>query len=265
MNSAENASTVKVGLYDLLELEFEAALDSPVDNSARSAIVFNGIFTDGITTLTIPGFWFGGNVWKLRFSPVSEGVWNWSTNSDDPSLDGKTGSLTCIGSSKKGFLQVDRTNPHVFCYSNGTKEYLWGNTAYSLLRARLECRTEDWQSFFKESKSYGMNKLRVLVIMWFWGNYDIENVEKDHYPWDPYTRENPQFTAFKPEYWEGFDDIVEYASINDMFIELILFPDYSYSQGDTDHYPGDKGLYEMTGEDERRSCWIFSEKWIITI
>jgi hypothetical protein len=207
---------------------------------------FDAVFTDGITTLTIPGFWSGGNIWKLRFSPISKGVWNWATFSNHPSLDGKTGSLICIESSKKRLLRVDRNNPHVFSYSNGEKEYVWDNTTYCLLRARLEGRTNDWQSYITESKSYGMNKLRVLVIMWQWGNYNIDKKE-DHYPWDPCTRENPQFNAFNPAYWDGLDDIVEYAWINNMLFELIMFPDYSYSPKDTDNYPDDKGLYEMTG------------------
>jgi hypothetical protein len=45
--------------------------------------------------MTITGFWDGGQIWKIRFSPTSVGIWTYKTNARDAGLNGQTGFITC--------------------------------------------------------------------------------------------------------------------------------------------------------------------------
>lgn len=56
------------------------------------------IITDGTTTLKIPGFWDGGNLWRIRFSLPNAGTWTYRTECSDKSdsgLNGITGTVEC--------------------------------------------------------------------------------------------------------------------------------------------------------------------------
>ena len=47
---------------------------------------------------TIPGFWYGDNVWKIRFACPEEGEWYFETvctDEENTSLHGKTGKVNC--------------------------------------------------------------------------------------------------------------------------------------------------------------------------
>ena len=46
-------------------------------------------------TVTIAGFWDGGNDWKVRFAPPAAGKWSYKSVSEDKGLDGVTGTVTC--------------------------------------------------------------------------------------------------------------------------------------------------------------------------
>jgi hypothetical protein len=56
-----------------------------------------GVFTgpDGQGILA-KGFWDGGQTFRIRFTPTAEGIWTFTTVSDDRGLDGHVGSLTCV-------------------------------------------------------------------------------------------------------------------------------------------------------------------------
>ncbi len=61
---------------------------------------------------TVGGFYFGTNLWKLRFAPDETGVWSWSATIADPNGSSRvSGSFTCLPSSAKGFIRRHPTNP----------------------------------------------------------------------------------------------------------------------------------------------------------
>jgi hypothetical protein len=41
--------------------------------------------------LVVPGFWDGGRVFRVRFTPTASGDWSYTTVSSDPGLDAKSG------------------------------------------------------------------------------------------------------------------------------------------------------------------------------
>ncbi len=88
-----------------------------------------------------PGFWFENNIWKVRFaSPVSRGQWSWnsfSTQTDDPGLNGKSGVLEAgayQGNNQllqKGLLRMSSGKRNVI-HANGETFLMVGDTPWAL-------------------------------------------------------------------------------------------------------------------------------------
>ena len=83
----------------------------------------------GGTTLTVPGFYTGGQVWKVRFAPTSAGTFTYVTSStQDTSLDGVAG-VAPEGTSNPnghGALKVDPVFPHHYLFDDGTRYFQMG-------------------------------------------------------------------------------------------------------------------------------------------
>ena len=78
-------------------------------------------FTHGAsgTTVTLPGYYAGGDTWKLGFMPTETGDWTYTTSSTDSDLNGVTGSLSVIDSGLPGFLSADPAHPKKWKFSDG--------------------------------------------------------------------------------------------------------------------------------------------------
>jgi hypothetical protein len=62
-------------------------------------------------TFTTLGFYDGQGVWKLRIAADTEGRWAFTTQSSEPTLNGKNASFVCIPNSNvkvHGGLRVDK-------------------------------------------------------------------------------------------------------------------------------------------------------------
>lgn len=80
-------------------------------------------------TYVMPGFWDGGRKLKIRFSPLSEGRWDFRVTSNIPRLSGKIDSFTATEATTSGF--VIPFNVHHFRYSKTNTGHLWmGFTCY---------------------------------------------------------------------------------------------------------------------------------------
>jgi Domain of unknown function (DUF5060)/Protein of unknown function (DUF4038) len=91
---------------------------------------FKATFTgpDGVK-LTVPGFYAGGQVWKVRFSPTSAGTFSYVTSSaQDSSLDGLTGTVPpgIPNPNAHGAVRVDTDHPHHYLYADGTRYFQMG-------------------------------------------------------------------------------------------------------------------------------------------
>jgi hypothetical protein len=78
---------------------------------------------------TALGFYDGQGVWKLRIAADTEGKWTLTTQSSEPTLNGKNASFVCVPNSNvnvHGGLRVDADSPHHFVYEDGTRYFLMG-------------------------------------------------------------------------------------------------------------------------------------------
>jgi hypothetical protein len=69
---------------------------------------------------TISGFYYDANTWKVRFAPTDIGNWTWTIDFNNGESTVLTGDLTCVASTRKGFLKRHPTNPFRIIYSDGS-------------------------------------------------------------------------------------------------------------------------------------------------
>lgn len=95
--------------------------------------------TDGETTYVIPGFWDGGNVWRVRFVCPKAGTWTYETvcSNGDKGLNGVTGTVNCkpyegkLAIYRHGFVKTVPGTKY-FMYDDGTPFFYLGDTHWSL-------------------------------------------------------------------------------------------------------------------------------------
>ncbi len=111
-----------------------------VDDPANTQL-FDVEFTNGHKTIKMPGFWDGGNVWRVRFALTDEGTWTYKTifsDKTDSGLHNKTGKITVKKYSgdleiyKHGFVKTE-PNKKYFIYADGTPFFYLGDTHWSML------------------------------------------------------------------------------------------------------------------------------------
>lgn len=138
-----DSSTVDVigETWRVTELSFTSTKKYYAAKGEQAKVAFYGTFThkDSGTSLTIPGFWDGDDVFKLRFAPTLYGVWEYTTKCDtDPDLNGKTGSIGAnaykgdLEIYKRGFVK-STIGTKYFTYADGTPFFYLGDTHWSLL------------------------------------------------------------------------------------------------------------------------------------
>ncbi len=110
-----------------------------------SAVAYSNPFLDVEVTATFtgpggevvvrPGFWDGGNEWKVRFAPTALGEWSYRISSSDPFNAGLklNGTLTAVPYTgdreiyQRGFLRVSDEGSHL-SYADGTPFFWLGDT-----------------------------------------------------------------------------------------------------------------------------------------
>jgi len=150
----------QVGRFDMLEISFTTpnTYGNPFVDVNFTAQVTE---PDG-ATFAARGFHDGGNTWKLRLMPRKLGTHSYQTSSNDAQLSGRTGSFTCVGSSRKGPVQQSAFNPHLAAYSDGTAYVPNGETAFFLL-------SDDWSQasrlqFIESMASVSVNKIILCMV-----------------------------------------------------------------------------------------------------
>ncbi|MGH7956206.1 MAG: DUF5060 domain-containing protein, partial [Opitutaceae bacterium] len=76
---------------------------------------------------TVKGFWDGGQMFKVRFTPNQAGAWTYSIMAR-PADSGliASGEITATApiAGNHGFLRVDAANPYSFVWDDGTRHFM---------------------------------------------------------------------------------------------------------------------------------------------
>ena len=136
-NIPVNPETPEVEIWDRTDIVLHSSTDyTEAGYNPYQDVTLDAVFTheDG-TEISIPGFWNGGNEYRVRFSPTKTGTWTYlitSNRRDDLGLFLK-GSITAVANTSDteigthGFIRLSDTGRY-FTYDDGTPFYWLGDT-----------------------------------------------------------------------------------------------------------------------------------------
>ncbi len=121
--------------------------------------------------ITVPGFWDGGNTWKIRFAPPLPGTWKYETVSGDRKMNGKKGEIK-VGEwtedekkqnpSRRGFIKVSsgpQRPGRYFTYSDGTP-FLWiADTWWDWTNSRIRFESFKMLADTRAEQGYSIGQL----------------------------------------------------------------------------------------------------------
>ena len=214
------------GLYEIM-------LEGPKSGNPFVDISLSATFTSGAQTVTVPGFYDGDGVYRIRFSPETQGTWQWATTSNAPALKGHIGGFTALPATvgNHGPVRVTPDGYH-FVYADGTPFRQIGTTAYAWAQQSDALSAETLKSLATSP----FNKMRMCV----YANVKAEPVE----PY-VYTGAGPKdwdAKRFNPAFFRRFEDRVAKLQALGLEADIILYHPY-----DKTHGYGD-----MTREDDAR-------------
>ena len=123
-------------------------------------MVLTARFTNGSTTVAVPGFYDGGDVFRVRFSPPEIGAWTWRTESDLAALNGSEGQFEVVEPSSGNHGPVGIVAGYHFAYADGTPFRQIGTTSYGWPHQPEARRRQTLETL----KKTVFNKIRMLVF-----------------------------------------------------------------------------------------------------
>jgi hypothetical protein len=204
--------------WSVLELNFAA---SGRYENPYTAVTLRAVFTGpGGVRQAVKGFWDGGDVFRVRFTPTVRGRWSYVTESNDAGLNAKAGSFDCSAPQKgsRGFLRRDAAHPYHFARDDGTRFFMFGQTYYGLMRNALA--GDKWKVAVENTRRAGMNKVRMQVF-----TPGAPNESQPYPAASPFARSGDKLDRDRLDlaFWRKLDEVVRFMAARDMFADLILF------------------------------------------
>ncbi|OGM25157.1 hypothetical protein A2627_00100 [Candidatus Woesebacteria bacterium RIFCSPHIGHO2_01_FULL_39_28] len=226
VNSRKARAAVTVSLWSTYEIILTSQTN--YTNAYKNEVDLKATFTGpGGISKTISGFWEGGATFKIRFTPTIQGDWSYRTSSTkDASLNGRTDIITVIAptSGNHGFVRRDTANSYSFKWDDGTRYFMWGQTYYEIIRNAMANGGTNtaWKTAIDNTKSYGINKVRMLLYPW--PGLSSDNPYPDSQPFIG-SSTIPDHDTLNLTHWQKLDEIIKYLESKEMVADIILFAD----------------------------------------
>jgi hypothetical protein len=212
--SGAAASGGSVARWDAIEIPFTG----PSGGNPFIEVGLTAMFRKRERTLAVEGFYDGDGLYKIRFMPDELGEWTWTTSSNVPALNGKSGSFECLaaGSSNHGPVSV-RDGFH-FGYADGMPFVECGTTCYAWAFQADETQRQTIATL----SASPFNKLRMCLFpKW----YQHNRKEPPIYPF-PRNGEVNDYSAFNVAYFQHLDQLILELRRIGVQADLILFHPY---------------------------------------
>lgn len=199
---------------------FELELKGPAEGNPFVDVRVGAVFTNGVVTQEVPGFYDGEGVYRVRFMPGATGAWRYETKSNRWDLTGKLGTFTVTPATKDNHGPVRVFNTFHFAYADGTPFKQIGTTIYNWTDTPDAVQEETLRTL----ATAPFNKARMLLTP-----QPTAYQEKFAPPRWPFAGTPPHswdFTRFNPDYFRHYEKRI--AQLRDLGIEadVILFNPY---------------------------------------
>ncbi len=139
---------------------WETSFQGPGIGNPYLDVEFSATFQQADKAVVVPGFYDGDGVYKVRFSPPSEGPWQYETRSNRPELNAKSGSLLAGPPSAHNHGPVQVFKTFYLRYADGKPYHQFGTTCYAWIH-----QTEQLQQQTLETLAASpFNKIRFCVF-----------------------------------------------------------------------------------------------------
>lgn len=149
--------------------------------------------------ITVPGFWDGNDVWKIRFAPPLSGSWKYETTSADRKMNGKRGQFSVSSwteeekkenASRRGFIVVNNSEERkgrYFTYADGTPCLWIADTWWDWTNRRIKFESFTALADTRTEQGYNIGQLFFAGNGWgkesslldeTWQIPDIEQIRK---------------------------------------------------------------------------------------
>ncbi len=212
---------------------FEFAANGPANGNPFLDVKFSARFSQGGEAVEAGGFYDGEGVYRVRFMPEKQGVWKYTTVSNAPELDAKTGEFTVTKPSANNHGPVRVAHTYHFACADGTPYKQLGTTCYvwQLQDEALQEQT------LKTLAASPFNKIRFCV---FPKRYVWNANEPAIYPFmrDPATADW-DFAQINPRYFRHLEKRVLDLQRLGIEADIILFHPYDGGHWGFDRMPAD--------------------------
>ncbi len=198
---------------------FEASYEAAAPAGSPMEVRFSATFTQGDDSIVVPGFWDGGETYRVRFSPPRTGAWTFRTTSEVAALNGKTGSFQALPASGDNHGPIEVFKTFYLRYADGTPYHQFGTTCYAWTHQPAAMQEQT----LKTLAASPFNKIRFCVF------------PKDYL----YNKNEPERFAFKktangtfdlaqpdPEFWRQFEGRILDLQRLGIEADLILWHPY---------------------------------------
>ncbi|MGO4585284.1 DUF5605 domain-containing protein [Arthrobacter sp. 2RAF6] len=215
---------------------FELTLAGPSHGNPFTDVELRAVFTSPSgDTLSVPGFYDGDGVYRVRLLVPEAGEWSFTTTSNARSLDGVAGGFTAgeAAAGAKGVVRVATT--FHFAYEDGTPYLPIGTTSYAWTHQgnALEKQTLDTLA------AGPFNKMRMCV---FPKSYLFNENEPEFYPFEGSLATGFDYERPNPEFYRHLEHRIGQLEELGIEADLILFHAYdrwgfsTLSPGQDDRY-----------------------------
>lgn len=198
---------------------FEASFRGPDAGNPFLDVEFGARFEFQHRIVQVDGFYDGEGVYRVRFMPDTEGEWTYTTRSNRPELDGKTGKFTCTLPSAGNHGPVGVRYTYHFGYADGAAYVPVGTTCYAWAHQGDELEEQTLATLRKAP----FNKMRMCV---FPKSYAFNQNEPKYYPFPRDAAGKNDYTRFNPEFYRHFEKRVRQLMEIGIQADLILFHPY---------------------------------------
>lgn len=195
---------------------YEISLQGPSDGNPYLDVWLHAEFTNGARTVTVPGFYDGNGIFRIRFSPDRQGAWKYVTKSNRAELSGKSGSVMCTEPTGNNHGPVRVVKTHYLEYADGSPFYAVGTTAYQWTSVKQSIQNETVETL----ADLPFNKVRMCV---FPKSYSYGN---DTEPWQYPFESKTDFSRPNFEFFQNFDERVRQLRDLGIQADVILFHPY---------------------------------------
>jgi hypothetical protein len=212
-----NQTIPQIEKWEVCELSWQG----PVEGNPFMEISLRAEFWNQDSKVTVDGFYDGEGIFKVRFMPSEEGIWQYVVRSNIKDFDGITGSINVTPPKKGNHGPVRVSNTYHFAYMDGTPHRSFGTTCYAWIHQEEELQ----ELTLKTLGDSPFNKIRMCVFPKY---YDYNKREPELFPFEKKETEEWDFTRFQPYFFRHLERRINDLKKLGIEADIILFHPYDH-------------------------------------